>query len=141
MKRDNERLIAARAACALVLAFVIHYAAMGAAREGMMALVSRAGGAQCVVVSADASPCARTAAEEFVEWSSKMTGVRLPIRTDAEPLLARAVIVGRTRYTDGLLGGNAGEKFGEDRRRGAPDVVSPVRADCTEREFCESFFN
>ena len=92
-------------------------AACAADKSGMEALVARDGGCQCVVVSADASPCARTAADEFVEWSSKMTGVSLPVRTDAEPLPARAIVIGRTRYTDDLLGEHAGEKFGESEFR------------------------
>ena len=84
---------------------------------GKMTLVSSNGCGRCVVVSAKASRCARTAADEFVEWSSKMAGARLPIVTDEGPLPPHAVVIGRTRHTDALLGESAGEKFEESEFR------------------------
>jgi hypothetical protein len=55
------------------------------------------------------------AAEELQRFVEQMTGVKLPITTDAAPLPARAVLLGETRFTAELLGGPADLKaLGED---------------------------
>ena len=56
--------------------------------------------AYTIVVPAAASPSQRYAAEELRDYTEKMTGVKLPIVTDAEPLPAKAVLIGGTKYTD-----------------------------------------
>ena len=87
------------------------------AEGGSVVLVKRGGCDRRIVIPATCSACTRTAAEEFVKWSSKMTGVEPPIQTDAEPLPPRAILIGPTRYTDALLGSMSGETFAESEFR------------------------
>jgi len=61
-------------------------------RRGAVADVS-------VVVGAKALPVERYAADEFTNFVFRMTGVALPVVTDAEKLPAKAVVLGRTRHT------------------------------------------
>ena len=61
--------------------------------------------ATTVVIRRDASPSERYAAEELVRYVEKMTAVRLPVIDDAQPLPARAVILGMTRHTSTLAAG------------------------------------
>ena len=52
--------------------------------------------AYTIVVPAAASPSQRYAAEELRDYAEKMTGVKLPIATDAAPLPAKAILRGRS---------------------------------------------
>ena len=70
-----------------------------------------------VVIPSHATACQRKAAEEFVTWTEKISGVRLPVVTDAEPLPAKAVVLGPTRYTQELLGGGTAEAYPESAFR------------------------
>ena len=70
---------------------------------------------RAIVIRAEASASERYAAEEFRDFTEKVTGVRLPIVTDAEPLPAKAILLGETRHTAAVLGGCADiSKLGED---------------------------
>ena len=60
--------------------------------------------AYTLVCPAAASPSQRHAAEELQAFTEQMTGVRLPIVNDEAPLPERAVLLGATRHTAGLLG-------------------------------------
>ena len=61
--------------------------------------------AYTIVIPADASPAVRYAAEEFRDFTERVTGVTLPIVTDAEPLPEKAILLGETRHTAALLSG------------------------------------
>ena len=56
-----------------------------------------------IVVSEKASPSQRYAADELRDFTEKTTGVRLSIATDAAPLPAKAILLGETKYSQGLL--------------------------------------
>ena len=91
----------------------------GAATAGELVLAERGKSAACtIVVGAKASPSEKYAAEELRDFLEKTTGVALPIRTDAEPLPAKAVLVGGTAYTARVLGARdletARKGLGED---------------------------
>ena len=51
-----------------------------------------------IVLAVDAIPAEKFAAEELVLHLEKMSGVKLPIVTDAEPLPRHAILLGRTRF-------------------------------------------
>ena len=59
--------------------------------------------AYTIIVPSDASPSQRYAAEELRDYTERLTGVKLPIATDATPLPAKAVLIGQTRYTQTVL--------------------------------------
>jgi len=60
-----------------------------------------------IIRPATASPSQIFAAEELQKFTEQMTGVKLPILTDDGPLPDRAILLGATRHTSGLLGGPA----------------------------------
>ena len=79
--------------------------------------------AYTIVRPAKASPSQVFAAEELQQFTEQMTGVKLPISTDDAPLPDRAVLLGETKYTAGLLGGTPDlTSLGEDgfRLKSAP---------------------
>ena len=53
-----------------------------------------------IVRAADALPSVTYAAEELRDFTEKMTGVRLPIVTDDQPMPAKAIVLGRVRESD-----------------------------------------
>ena len=59
--------------------------------------------AYTIVVPAAASPSQKYAAEELRDYTEKMTDVKLPIATDAAPLPPKAVLIGETKYSRGLI--------------------------------------
>jgi hypothetical protein len=59
--------------------------------------------AYTIVVPEKASPSQRYAAEELRDYAEKATGVKLPIATDATPLPPKAILLGETKYTRGLV--------------------------------------
>ena len=85
------------AACACALASESTMADMSLAVRGQPA-------AYTIVVPEKASPSQRYAAEELRDYAEKATGVKLPIATDAAPLPPKAILLGRTKYTEGLVG-------------------------------------
>jgi hypothetical protein len=80
----------------------------------LMASTSRAQGltlaargqpaAYAIVISTNASPSQRYAAEELQRFTERLTGVALPVVADDQPLPAQAVLLGETRHTAQLLG-------------------------------------
>ena len=86
--------------------------------KGDLRVVLRGRSSECrVVIPAAGTPCNRNAAEEFVRWAEGVSGVRLAIVTDADPLPEKAIVLGPTKYTQGLLGNNAGETYPESAFR------------------------
>ena len=78
--------------------------ALLSAGAGDLSLAVRgAPAAYAIVVPADASPSQKYAAEELRDYTEKMTGVKLPIATDAAPLPAKAILIGETKYSRGLV--------------------------------------
>lgn len=71
-----------------------------------------------IVVSANASPSENYAAEELRDYTEKMTGVKIPVVTDAIPMPSRSILLGETAYTAKVLGqkdcSSALSKLGED---------------------------
>ncbi|MDR3228848.1 MAG: DUF4838 domain-containing protein [Puniceicoccales bacterium] len=57
-----------------------------------------------IVRPASASPSQIYAAEELQHFTEKMTGVKLPIVTDAAPLPTHAILLGETRHNTALVG-------------------------------------
>ncbi len=55
-----------------------------------------------IVRAADALPSVTYAAEELRDFTEKMTGVRLPIVTDDQPMPAKAIVLGRVREATGV---------------------------------------
>ena len=84
------------AACACALASESTLADMPLAVRGQPA-------AYTIVVPEKASPSQRYAAEELRDYAEKATGVKLPIATDAAPLPPKAILLGETKYTRGLV--------------------------------------
>lgn len=117
----------------LITVLLVTAPAWAPARE--LILATRGQPVTCTIVRpASASPSQAYAAEELQRFTEQMTGVKLPILTDAEPLPDRAVLLGETRFTADLLGGSANvQALGEDGfrlvRRGERLLVlgGPVR--------------
>ena len=65
--------------------------------------VRGASAAYTIVVPAGASPSQQYAAEELRDYAEKMTDVKLPIATDAAPLPPKAILIGETKYSRGLI--------------------------------------
>ena len=86
--------------------------------------------AYTIVVPAAASPSQKYAAEELRDYTEKMTGVKLPIATDAAPLPPKAVLIGETKYSRGLIA-DAQERVPprEGRETDAQERVPPVGTD------------
>lgn len=55
-----------------------------------------------IVVGAEASPSTRHGAEELQRFLEEMTGARLPIVADAEPMAEREIILGNSRRLESL---------------------------------------
>lgn len=85
-------VVVAAAATAADPAFVI-------AERGQPAAVT-------IVLPAQASPAQAHAAEELQKFTAELTGVRLPIAPDSEPLPEHAILLGETRHTAAVLGSN-----------------------------------
>lgn len=72
--------------------------------QAELALVGEDGSGAVIVRPAEATPSQVYAAEELRDFVERMTGVALPIRSDAEPLPERAILLGDTRHTRAVLG-------------------------------------
>ncbi|NIA15145.1 MAG: DUF4838 domain-containing protein [Nitrospiraceae bacterium] len=55
-----------------------------------------------IVVADDASPSTRYAAEELQRFLEEITSVKLPIHSDAEPLMAHEIVIGQNAHLDAL---------------------------------------
>ena len=60
--------------------------------------------AYSIVVPSKGSPSQQYAAEELRDFMERAIGVRLPIVADTEPMPPKAILLGKTRWTDGLAG-------------------------------------
>ena len=67
-----------------------------------------------IVVRSGASACERHAAEELRAFLKRQTGVELEIADDSSPLPEKAVLLGDTRHTAGLLGGAGTSGLGDE---------------------------
>ncbi|QQL44163.1 DUF4838 domain-containing protein [Sulfuriroseicoccus oceanibius] len=56
-----------------------------------------------IVLPAQASPAQHHAGRELQRFTEEMTGVRLPIISDAHPLPEHAIVLGSTRHTETIL--------------------------------------
>jgi hypothetical protein len=81
-----------------------------------LTLAKRGQPAGCSIVRpADASPSQLHAASELQRFTEQMTGVKVPILTDEEPLPESAILIGETRHTAPILGSPADlDALGED---------------------------
>ena len=61
--------------------------------------------AYTIVIPEKASPVEKYAAEELQGFLEQVTGVKLPVASDAAPLPSKAILLGETRYSLALLGG------------------------------------
>jgi len=72
---------------------------------GDIVLAERGASAEyTIVLPSKASPSQKYAAEELRDFTERMTGVKLPIATDAAPLPEKAILLGETKYTERLAG-------------------------------------
>ena len=69
---------------------------------GALTLVEGSKSNYVVVVGANAIPAEQFAAEELVLHVKRMSGVELPIVTDATPLPDPAILLGKTRHLEKL---------------------------------------
>ena len=69
-----------------------------AAQVAALDLVIEGRSDYAIVMAADAIPAEQSAAEELVLHLEKISGAKLPIVTDAEPLPRHAILLGRGRY-------------------------------------------
>ena len=91
--------------CMRLIASVSLIFLMVSAREARaVVLAERGGSAAPVVIAETASESEKKAAREYA-WHVKLTtGVKPAVVTDAGPLPATALVLGRTRHTAALLG-------------------------------------
>lgn len=70
-----------------------------------LTLAERGAPADCtIVLPVNATPSQKYAAEELQGFTQQMTGVKLPVVTDDQPLPSQAVLLGLTRYTEAVSG-------------------------------------
>ena len=86
--------------CALVMLVVSSLDA----QEANLSLVVDGRSQFTIVRPADASPSQVYASEELQRFAEEMTGVELSIIADDQPLPAKAILLGVTRYTETVLG-------------------------------------
>ncbi len=96
LNRARKQVINARAATILMLTF------LGAMPAGALTLVDGGQSEYVIVVSSDAIPAEQFAAEELALHLEQMSGSKLPIVTDAEPLATHAILLGNTRFLQEL---------------------------------------
>lgn len=99
------------------LASTILLFALAASATGNLELVRRGGAVdRTIVIPAQATAVERHAAEELASFLKQVTDVQLPVATDAGALPPRAILVGNTRHTVGVLKDASfdGRKLGED---------------------------
>jgi hypothetical protein len=79
-------------------------AAVASARAaaGTLVLVRDGAPAATIVVAAAAGEKVKTAAQELQDYVAKLSGAKLPLQTDAEPVQGTLVLVGASRLTEAL---------------------------------------
>ena len=87
----------------IAFALVFSLAGAAAGQDGLT-LVADGRSDYVIVCPAKSSPPQVYAAEELRSFMKQMTGAELPITTDAEPLPAKAILLGHTQHTDDALG-------------------------------------
>ena len=81
--------------------FLVAVGALAGAWAGELVLAERGKPAAYTIVrSEQASPSEKYAAEELRDFLAKVTGVTLPIATDAQSLPEKAVVVGETKFSE-----------------------------------------
>ena len=105
MIQNSRRMNAAKTALTVVMAipFVVN-----AGVEPLTIAERGKAAAYSIVVPAKASPSQKYAAEELRDFTEKATGVKLPIVTDAEPLPAKAIVLGGADATGRVPPGTDG---------------------------------
>lgn len=77
-------------------------AAAGNAGAGELVLVRAGVPAATIVTAADAGDKVRSAARELQDYIAKLSGARLPLQTDADPVQGALVLVGASRLSAAL---------------------------------------
>ena len=108
LNRARKQVMNARGATVLMLIF------LGAMPAGALTLVEAGQSQYVIVVSSEAIPAEQFAAEELALHLEEMSGSKLPIVTDAEPLPSHAVLLGRTRFLQELGVEVDWEQFGKE---------------------------
>ena len=95
-----------RGAVAAFLAVACACSATGAALGVAPLEIAQRGqpAAYTIVIPEKASPVEKYAAEELQGFLEQVTGVKLPVASDAAPLPSKAILLGETRYSLALLG-------------------------------------
>ncbi len=87
-----------------VVAGLLATAGLWAQTPSLLTLAQRGAAAEYTIVTpARASAAERYAAEELQTFLEKVAGVKLPLATDAAALPAKAILVGETAHTAGVL--------------------------------------
>jgi len=81
---------------------------------GALTLVDGGQSEYVIVVSSEAIPAEQFAAEELALHLEQMSGAKLPIVTDSEPLPSHAVLLGKTRFLQELGVEVNWEQFGKE---------------------------
>ena len=101
--------------CYAFSAFLLLINSATLAEETGLSIAANAASQFTIVRPADASPSQIYAAEELQRFTKEMTGVQLPVATDDQPLPAKAILLGVTRYTESVLGEAPDlDKLGDD---------------------------
>ena len=74
----------------------------GARGQDRLVLAENGQSAYQIVIPEKPSPSVEHAAKELQHFLAEMTGAKLPIRTDAEPLPERAILLGQNRHLQSL---------------------------------------
>ncbi|MFO7775431.1 MAG: DUF4838 domain-containing protein [Candidatus Hydrogenedentota bacterium] len=98
--------------CALAVLAVLAGMTVSAGEE----LVIAEGGKSpyVIVYPAEAPPVVETAADDLQHHLAEMTGARLPIQTDEEPLPERAILLGDNRFLDEVGVEPAWDRLGDE---------------------------
>ena len=98
-----------------LLALLVLLAALPAtAAPGTTALVEAGRSDYRIVVPANAIPSEQHAASELQSFLKQISGVELPIVTDAEPLPARAILLGRNAHLERIRAGIDFARLGQE---------------------------
>jgi hypothetical protein len=86
-----------------------------------------------IILPKSASPSEHRGAAELQSYIEQLSGAKLPITSDNEPLPKSAIFIGQTRHTAALLGNNPPQNLGEEGfllKTAGPHVIiqgSPAR--------------
>ena len=105
----NKELICRLSAVAMAVV------AMMSASAREIAIVERDGANPCtIVVRRDAGACEKYAAQELKRYLGRITGADLAIADDSSTLPERAILIGRTSFTDAIAGATDYGALGPD---------------------------